>query len=88
MEDRKALYNKKGMYAGYDKNHKERNKLDYYSTPTEEVENILNRMNIDLRGVRILEPCTGGGHMVNGIENYCAKIMQFSTSQDVFCIIM
>lgn len=68
---RESLYNKKGMYAGYDKNHKERNKLDYYSTPTEEVENILNVMNIDLDRSTILEPCCGGGHMALGIANYC-----------------
>ena len=37
-----AQYNKKGMYNGYDKNNKEREALDYYSTPTEEVENILS----------------------------------------------
>lgn len=73
MENRKSLYNKKGMYAGYDKNHKERNKLDYYSTPTEEVENILNVMNLDFKGKTILEPCAGGGHMAKGIENYCEK---------------
>lgn len=30
-----AQYNKKGMYNGYDKNNKEREALDYYSTPTE-----------------------------------------------------
>lgn len=34
-------YNKKGLYAAYDKNHKERQAEDYYATPTEEVENIL-----------------------------------------------
>jgi hypothetical protein len=70
-ENRTSLYNKKGMYAGYDKNHKERNKLDYYSTPTEEVENILNTMHLDLDRTTILEPCCGGGHMVQGIANYC-----------------
>lgn len=26
-------YNKKGLYNSYDKNHKERDSLDYYSTP-------------------------------------------------------
>ena len=35
-------YTSKGLYNSYDKNHKERDKLDYYSTPTEEVYNILN----------------------------------------------
>jgi hypothetical protein len=71
IEKRTSKYNKKGMYAGYDKNHKERNKLDYYSTPTEEVENILNTMHLDLDRTTILEPCCGGGHMVQGIANYC-----------------
>ena len=35
-------YNTKGLYTRYDKKHKERDRLDYYSTPTEEVYNILN----------------------------------------------
>lgn len=70
---RKAHYNKKGLYSGYDKSHKEREALDYYSTPIEEVENILNTMNLDLNNVTILEPCCGGGHMVQGIVNYCSK---------------
>lgn len=61
-----AQYNKKGMYNGYDKNNKEREALDYYSTPTEEVENILSIIKID---GSILEPCAGGGHMLKGIYN-------------------
>ena len=40
--NRKEHYNKKGMYAGYDKNHKERDALNYYSTPVEELTKILN----------------------------------------------
>lgn len=40
-------YTNKGLYNKYDKNHKERDKLDYYATPTVEVENILNKLNID-----------------------------------------
>ena len=43
-EARKAHFSKCGAYSGYDKNHKEREALDYYSTPIEEVENILNTM--------------------------------------------
>lgn len=70
---RKAHYSKRGTYSGYDKNHKEREALDYYSTPTEEVENILNVMNLDLDHTTVLEPCCGGGHMVQGIVNYCSK---------------
>ena len=35
MNNRKEHYNKKGMYTGYDKTHKERDALDYYSTPIE-----------------------------------------------------
>ena len=68
--DRKEHYNSKGLYVGYDRNHKERDALDYYSTPTEEVENILNVMQLDLNQSNILEPCCGGGHMVQGIVNY------------------
>lgn len=36
-----GLYSKKGLYAGYKKNHKEREALDYYATPPQEVTNIL-----------------------------------------------
>lgn len=71
--ERKSHYNKKGMYSSYDKNHKERAALDYYSTPIKEVENILNTMNLNLDHITILEPCCGGGHMVQGISNYCSK---------------
>lgn len=71
--ERKSHYNKKGMYSSYDKNHKERAALDYYSTPIEEVENILSTMNLNLDHTTILEPCCGGGHMVQGISNYCSK---------------
>lgn len=70
MNNRKSHYNKKGMYAAYDKSHKERQAEDYYSTPTEEVENILKELNIDFCNSVILEPACGGGHMVQGIINY------------------
>lgn len=70
MTDRKAQYNKKGLYNGYDKNNKEREALDYYSTPTEEVVNILNTLKIDLNNSVVLEPSAGGGHMLKGIEEY------------------
>lgn len=63
-------YNNKGLYNRYDKNHKERNRLDYYATPTVEVINILNELDIDFDGDTILEPCIGGGHMANGIQSY------------------
>ena len=66
-------YTNKGLYNKYDKNHKERDKLDYYATPTVEVENILNTLNINFDGDTILEPCVGGGHMANGIQNYLFK---------------
>lgn len=68
--DRKAHYNKKGLYNGYDKNNKERDALDYYSTPTEEIVNILNTLNINFGDSIILEPCAGGGHMLFGIYQY------------------
>lgn len=70
MNERKSQYNKKGMYSGYKKNNKEREALDYYSTPTEEVTHILNVLNLDLKGQTILEPHCGGGHMIQGILNY------------------
>lgn len=63
-------YSKKGLYSGYDKNHKERDALDYYATPPAEVTNILEVLGLDLTGANILEPCCGGGHMVEGIWQY------------------
>ena len=66
-----GAYTKKGLYNGYDKNHKARADLDYYSTPPKEVMNILETLDIDLNDKVILEPCAGGGHMVQGIETYC-----------------
>lgn len=67
-------YTNKGLYNSYDKNHKERDKTDYYATPTAEVENILKELNIDFSNQSILEPCAGGGHMLKGICNYiCGK---------------
>jgi hypothetical protein len=68
MTDRKALYSKKGSYAGYDKKNKERDALDYYSTPTEEVINILETLPVDFTDSIILEPSCGGLHMVKGID--------------------
>ena len=63
-------YTTKGLYNKYDKNHKEREKTDYYATPTVEVENILNTLSLDFSFKTILEPCVGGGHMLKGIYNY------------------
>lgn len=63
-------YTNKGLYNKYDKNHKERDKLDYYATPTIEVVNILNELNIDFTDTTILEPCVGGGHMAEGVDAY------------------
>ena len=79
MNNRKEHYNKKGMYNEYDKNHKEREALDYYSTPTEEVTNILNILNINFIGKTILEPAAGGGHMLQGIKNYLADNINNAT---------
>ena len=58
-----GFYSKKGLYSAYDKNHKEREALDYYATPIKEVENILKTLNLDFENATILEPCVGGGHM-------------------------
>ena len=69
-------YSKQGLYSGYKKNNKEREALDYYSTPTKEVENILKTMKLNLEGKKILEPCVGGGHMLQGILNYCLETNQ------------
>lgn len=66
-----SKYSSRGSYAGYDKNNKEREALDYYATPIKEVENILTILNYDKNNSwKILEPCCGGGHMVEGILNY------------------
>lgn len=63
-------YNSKGLYTGYKKNNKEREALDYYATPTKEVINILDIVAPDFNGKTILEPCVGGGHMLEGITSY------------------
>ena len=64
-------YSRKGLYAAYDKNNKERQKEDYYSTPTEEVANILNALHLDYNENDIvLEPSCGGGHMIEGIRQW------------------
>ena len=63
-------YTNKGLYNKYDKNNKEREKLDYYATNPAEVINILKTLNIDFSNCSILEPCVGGGHMAKGIESY------------------
>ena len=79
MNNSKSHYNKKGLYSGYDKNHKERDALDYYSTPIEEVTNILDVINIPFNNTTILEPCAGGGHMLKGICNHLEKSADIST---------
>ena len=62
-------YTNKGLYNKYDKNHKERNKLDYYATPTVEVINILEEIEPNFINKSILEPCIGGGHMAMELKN-------------------
>ena len=64
-------YTKNGLLNGYKKNNKERAENDYYATPTAEVKNILDILGYDFSEKTILEPCVGGGHMMNGIINYC-----------------
>ena len=63
-------YTKKGLYNGYKKNNAEREELDYYATPSCEVENILKIFQPNLHHKVVLEPCIGGGHMVKGILQY------------------
>lgn len=63
----------KGLYNKYDKNHKERDQLDYYATPPEEVLNILDKCSIDFTDCTILDPCAGQGHMMKGIRDYVLK---------------
>ena len=66
-------YDKSGGYAGYNKNNEEREPLDYYATPSEEVKNgILTIKPWDLNDTKnlvILEPSAGGGHMIKGIRD-------------------
>lgn len=78
-----AKYDKKGNYAGYNKNNKERAMLDYYSTPVEEVTNILNKLNIDFSYSTILEPSCGGGHMVKGIEDYLEQNPSYANNVNI-----
>lgn len=73
-------YTTKGLYNAYDKNNKERDALDYYATPTKEVYNILNQLNINFNNCIILEPCVGGGHMAEGIDQYLENINAFNVS--------
>ena len=68
-------YSKRGLYSAYDKNHKERQKEDYYSTPTEEVVNILNVLQLPLENATVLEPSCGGGHMIEGIGKFTSNII-------------
>lgn len=66
-----STYDNKGGYAGYNRNNENRQPLDWYATPPDEVTNILNTLNIPKdKELTILEPCAGGGHMVEGIFNY------------------
>lgn len=65
-----GLYTNKGLYNKYKKNNKQRAAEDYYATPTAEVKNILNTLGYDFSNMLILEPCVGGGHMMNGIVDY------------------
>lgn len=58
-------YTVKGLYNSYDRKHKERDALDYYATPIEEVTNILNHIKLDLSNRVILEPCCGGRSYVS-----------------------
>lgn len=67
-------YTNKGLYNKYKKNNKEREALDYYSTPTEEVTNAMLAASINLEDKIVLEPCVGGGHMMKGIIAYENKI--------------
>ena len=73
-------YNKKGMYSGYDKNNKEREALDYYATPPQEVTNILKTMGLEITTQDyVLDPACGGGHMMKGIIDYFPKVQLVGT---------
>ena len=73
-------YNKKGMYSGYDKNNKEREALDYYATPPQEVTNILKTMGLEITAQDyVLDPACGGGHMMKGIVDYFPRVQLAGT---------
>ena len=73
-------YNKKGMYSGYDKNNKEREALDYYATPPQEVTNILKTMGLEITAQDyVLDPACGGGHMMKGIVDYFPRVQLTGT---------
>ena len=73
-------YNKKGMYSGYDKNNKEREALDYYATPPQEVTNILKTIELEITAQDyVLDPACGGGHMMKGIVDYFPKVQLVGT---------
>lgn len=74
MAEKDNQYDKKGGYAGYNANNKDRQKEDYYATPTEEVINILNILKPfeqESTNINVLEPTCGEGHMIKGILKYC-----------------
>ena len=52
-------YTVKGLYNSYDRKHKERDALDYYATPIEEVTNILSGSTRSLKAnqfiLRVIE---------------------------------
>ena len=73
-------YNSKGLYNRYDKNHKAREANDYYSTPPDEVLNILCTFGHDFSGETILEPCAGEGHMAKGIWDYIKETNALDTT--------
>lgn len=66
-------YSSKGTYAGYDKNNKEREALDFYATPPQEVENILDALELQ-NCHSLLDPSCGGGHMIEGVLDWCDNI--------------
>ena len=72
-------YTNKGLYNKYDKNHKERNKTDYYATPPGETLNILSIYRPLLNYENVLEPCAVGGHMLEDIYEYCDN-MNYNTT--------
>lgn len=71
-------YTTKGLYNKYDKNNKERSKTDYYATKPGETLNILEHLKIDFSNKTILEPCAGGGHMLQDILEYTKDMNNIS----------
>ena len=61
----------------YFKDRRINNSREWFNVNPDEVLNILNALNYDFTEQTILEPCVGGGHMAQGINQYIENNGQF-----------